>query len=273
MMPDHQPLVSVLMTVYNREKYLGTAIESILQNKYTHFELIIVDDCSTDSSLQIAQTYAAKDNRIKVFANEKNLTDYPNRNKAAAYAKGKYLKYLDSDDLLYPYGLCMLVHRMEQFPEAGLGLCKRGWVERPFPILLTPLESYRESFLNRRELFSNAPTSTIIKRSVFEALGGFTGLNQIGDTEFWMMIAAQYHILLIEGDVTWNRELKDSEKYKDSEKVKHQLRMRVKLAALTRKDCPLNEKERAAAINILKTAGSSNLRARLVKKIKSKIKR
>ena len=56
-----------------------------------------------------------------------NLGDYPNRNKAASYAKGKYIKYLDADDLIYPHGLEVMVHTMEQFPKAGLGdLSKSG---------------------------------------------------------------------------------------------------------------------------------------------------
>ena len=95
-MEDRVPLVSVLMTAYNREKYIAEAIESVLASTYSNLELIIVDDCSKDNTLQIATNYQAKDDRIKVYKNEKNLGDYPNRNKAASYAKGKYLKYVDS---------------------------------------------------------------------------------------------------------------------------------------------------------------------------------
>ena len=88
-----QALVSVLMTSFNRDKYIAEAIDSVLASTYQNWELIIVDDCSKDKTVEIAKSYEAKDNRIKVYVNKKNLGDYPNRNKAASYAKGKYIKY------------------------------------------------------------------------------------------------------------------------------------------------------------------------------------
>src|SRR5436853_5775843 len=108
-----KPLVSVLMTAYNREQFIGEAIESVLSSTYKNFELIIVDDCSGDSTVSIAKDYGRKDSRIKVYVNEKNLGDYQNRNKAATYASGKYLKYADSDDKLFPDGLNYCVRVME----------------------------------------------------------------------------------------------------------------------------------------------------------------
>jgi glycosyltransferase involved in cell wall biosynthesis len=83
------PLVSVLMTAYNRENYIVEAIESVLSSTYTNFELIVVDDGSTDNTVNIARGYAHKDDRIKVYVNTKNLGDYANRNNAAKKAKGE----------------------------------------------------------------------------------------------------------------------------------------------------------------------------------------
>ena len=74
------------------------AIESVLASSYSNFELIIVDDGSSDSTVSIARKYEVEDNRVKLYVNKKNLGDYPNRNYAATLAKGHYLKYLDSDD-------------------------------------------------------------------------------------------------------------------------------------------------------------------------------
>jgi glycosyltransferase involved in cell wall biosynthesis len=117
-----EPKVSILTTVYNHEKYLAACIESVLASSYLDWEMIIVDDQSKDSSVAIAQSYEAKDSRIKVYVNEHYLGDYPNRNKTASYAKGKYLKYVDADDMIYPHGLEIMVQTMEQFPEADFGL-------------------------------------------------------------------------------------------------------------------------------------------------------
>ena len=91
---EQNNLVSVLMTSYNREKYIAEAIESVLASSYTNFELIIVDDHSADNSFTIAKEFEKKDSRVRVFKNEKNLGDYPNRKYAASLATGKYLKFV-----------------------------------------------------------------------------------------------------------------------------------------------------------------------------------
>ena len=137
------PKISILTTVYNREKYLAACIDSVLASTYQDWELIIVDDVSTDISVAIARAYEQKDVRIKVYVNDKNLGDYPNRNKAASYAKGKYLKYLDADDIIYPHGLEIMVHTMEQFPEAGLGISQKVAEDiKPYPFLMDPKETF-----------------------------------------------------------------------------------------------------------------------------------
>ena len=187
------PSVSILTTVYNREKYIAACIDSVLASSYQNWELIIVDDVSTDTSLAIAKSYEKKDARIKVYVNAQNLGDYPNRNKAASYAKGTYLKYLDADDVIYPRGLDVMVHTMEQFPEAALGISQKVVEDvKPYPFLMDPKETFTREFL-KRGVLGLGPTGTIIRRDVFEKLGGFTGTRYIGDTEMWYKIAL--HIL------------------------------------------------------------------------------
>jgi glycosyltransferase involved in cell wall biosynthesis len=113
--PD-DPLVSVLMTTYNKERYIAEAIESVLTSTYTNFELIILDDCSNDRTVEIAEGVALMDHRIRVYVNENNLGDYRNRNEAAEYAKGKYIKYCDSDDKIFDWTLDYCVKMMEKTP-------------------------------------------------------------------------------------------------------------------------------------------------------------
>lgn len=186
-----QPLVSVLMTSYNREKYIAEAIESVLASTYANWELIIVDDGSKDTTLAIAKKYAARDERIFVYKNEVNLGDYPNRNKAASYAKGKYLKYLDADDIIYPHGLEVMVRSIEQFPEAGYALCKPDSTRQPLPLQLQPEEAFQEHFFVKH-VFTNSPLGAIIRRDAFEKVGGFSGKRYIGDAELWMKLALYY---------------------------------------------------------------------------------
>lgn len=200
------PMVSVLMTSYNREKYLGFAIESVLASTYQQWELIIVDDVSTDRTFEIASSYAEKDSRIRIFRNEKNLGDYPNRNQAAAYARGKYLKYVDADDYLYPWGLTILVNLMEEYPEAGWGLCSLiQFPEKPFPILLTGKQAY-EYHYGGYEIFNKAPLSAIMRKEAFDKVGGFSGIRMAGDFEMWHRMALQFPVLLMPDGIVWYRE-------------------------------------------------------------------
>jgi len=94
-----QPLVSVVMPVYNGERFLKEAIESILNQTYKNFEFIIVDDGSTDNSLKIIEEYQKRDKRIKLIKNKKNLGMAKSLNKSLRIAKGKYYVKMDSDDI------------------------------------------------------------------------------------------------------------------------------------------------------------------------------
>ncbi|MBD3296371.1 MAG: glycosyltransferase [Candidatus Omnitrophica bacterium] len=200
------PLISVLMTAYNREKYIAEAIESVLASTYTNWELIVVDDCSEDRTVEIARSYEAKDPRIKVYVNAKNLGDYPNRNRAAAYAKGKYLKYLDADDKIYPHGLEEMVKTMESFPEAGLGVSQRTADDLiKFPYILSPREVYELEYF-KRGVICLGPTGTIIRSDIFRKLGGFSVQRYLGDREMWLRIAREYAIVKITPDLVFWRE-------------------------------------------------------------------
>src|SRR6478672_1974057 len=119
---SNSPLLSVLMTAYNRELYIAEAIQSVVESGYENFELIIVDDGSKDKTVSIAEQYAATDHRIRVFVNEKNLGDYPNRNQAAGYANGEFITYVDSDDKILPGGFQQCIDAMSAFPQAGIGM-------------------------------------------------------------------------------------------------------------------------------------------------------
>jgi glycosyltransferase involved in cell wall biosynthesis len=199
------PTVSILTTVYNREKYLAACIESVLTSSYPDWELIIVDDRSTDNSEAIAKSYSAKDPRIKVYVNEHNLGDYPNRNKAASYAKGKYLKYLDADDLIYPHGLEVMIAAMESYPEADFGTQYNiREYSQPYPVLVNSREAFREHFFGN-SFFQSGPTGTIFKREPFLALGGFSGRRYIGDTEMWIKFSVKGPIVLFQPALIWWR--------------------------------------------------------------------
>jgi glycosyltransferase involved in cell wall biosynthesis len=254
------PLVSVLMTAYNREKYIGEAIASVRASTLEDWELIVVDDASRDRTVEVAREAAVGDPRIRILVNPENLTDYRNRNRAASLARGKYLKYVDSDDMIYPHGLEVMTKMMERFPCAGLGLSSEGEDDRIFPIELSPVEAYRIHFL-RRELFGRAPGSAIIRREAFEAVGGFSGARYIGDSECWLKICKTYPLVLLPRDLVWDRTHGQQEKiYMTGKDVKDYSAAAVgfEARALKTPGCPMSESEIKQALQKRKKESFKN---------------
>ena len=97
-MKADNPIVSVIVPVYNTEKYLEECLESILNQTLSDIEIICIDDKSTDNSLQILKEYSKKDERIIIMENDSNRGLSFNRNKGMAHAKGKYVSFIDADD-------------------------------------------------------------------------------------------------------------------------------------------------------------------------------
>jgi glycosyltransferase involved in cell wall biosynthesis len=164
------PLISVLMTSYNREQYIGEAIESVIASTWTDWELIIVDDCSKDRTVDIARLFAAKDNRIHVYVNEKNLGDYPNRNKAASYAQGEFIMYVDSDDKILSDGFKHCITAMQRFPQAGFGMQYNASLSEPF--IMDSEQVIKKHFFEKSSLMIG-PGGTIIRKSFFDQIGGY----------------------------------------------------------------------------------------------------
>ena len=121
------PLVSVMMPAYNTEKYVGEAIESIINQTYTNWELLCVDDGSTDRTLEIMQEYAAKDPRIRVYTNEENRGRPYTRNRALDLARGEILAVQDADDISTPERLESGVRVLTAEP--GVAVVGGQWME------------------------------------------------------------------------------------------------------------------------------------------------
>ena len=94
------PKVSVLMPAYNAEKYIGKAIESVVNQTFPDWELVIVDDCSSDRTLELCEDYAERDARIKIYKQEVNSGISKTKNSALFKAEGKYIAFCDDDDFM-----------------------------------------------------------------------------------------------------------------------------------------------------------------------------
>jgi glycosyltransferase involved in cell wall biosynthesis len=169
---------SILMPVFNQEKYVRTAIESVLTQDFTDFELIVIDDGSTDNSPAIIQTYGSK---LK-FLRQRNQGPEVARNNGAAIAKGEYLVFLDSDDFFFPYALATIerVVRYFDFPPLVLAtlLFFKNGEAIPAPVA-TPIEIYKyKDFLSRTrplgsaERAANLTDSIVVRKTVFDEVGG-----------------------------------------------------------------------------------------------------
>lgn len=248
---DNNPLVSVLVTAYNRQLYIGECIESVLNSFYKNFELIIVDDGSTDNTVKIAKQYAEKDNRVLLYVNANNLGDYNNRNKAASYAKGKYLKYLDSDDVIYPWGLQVMVYCMEQNPSAALGLTSNAALNVKYPVLLSPEDAYKMYYF-RNLVLGIGPTGTIIRRDIFEELKGYSGKQFIGDTELWLKITQRNKVVWMPpGLFYWRMHAEQQIVLEHKDFEIEAIRFQLNKYFLTSDNCPLSKEDSKAALRNL----------------------
>jgi len=117
---EQKPLVSVLMPAYNGEPYLIEAIESILNQTLTDFELVIIDDGSTDATWSILQEYAAQDRRIVLERNANNLGLIKTLNKGLSLVRGNFIARMDADDISLPERLEAQLNFLEQYPKVGL---------------------------------------------------------------------------------------------------------------------------------------------------------
>ncbi|WP_273130279.1 glycosyltransferase family 2 protein [Bacillus weihaiensis] len=111
---DLEDLVSVIMPAYNCGEYIGLTLNSVIAQTYQNWEVIVVDDCSTDNTEEIVKSYISRESRIKYFKLEKNSGAAVARNKATDYAKGKYIAFLDSDDIWFPEKLTRQIGFMKQ---------------------------------------------------------------------------------------------------------------------------------------------------------------
>ena len=189
------PLVSVLMTAWNRQEFIAEAIESVLASTYTNFELIIVDDCSADNTVAIITAYEKKDTRIKFYVNEKNLGDYANRNRASTYASGEFIMSVDSDDMILQDGIENCVKAMLSFPAEQAG------IYFPFtkclPFALQSKEAIQKHFFEKPFLIVG-PGATIIRRSFFEALDKYPEkYGPASDMYFNLKLACHASVLLL----------------------------------------------------------------------------
>lgn len=109
-----QPLVSVIMPCYNMEQFITDTIRSVISQTYTDWELLIVDDTSTDGTVALVQSFAEQDDRIRLSVNAEHAGIAPTRNRCIEKATGRYLAFLDADDVWHPDKLQQQLQFMQE---------------------------------------------------------------------------------------------------------------------------------------------------------------
>lgn len=188
------PKVSILIPTYNYAHYIGEAIESALNQTYTDFELIIVDDQSKDNTDEVVARYLA-DPRVRYYKNKVNLGLGSNFNEALKYANGDYIKYLLADDLFHPTLLEKMVPVMEQYPNVLLVTSRRemfGSKTKSSDLPLTHLQEGKTViYASVKEKSGNwigEPTTVMFRKSAL-SVGKFnTSYTCLVDWEMWLRI-------------------------------------------------------------------------------------
>lgn len=183
-MGEANDLVSIIMPVFNAEGTAAFAIESILAQTYPHFELLVVDDCSTDDTVKVIQRYCKTDSRVRLLRNSQNSGAYCCRNLGLAEARGEWITVHDSDDWSHAEKLERQVAALQTSPEAVATLT--DWVRARYDLFFSG--TYRFG----RTLVSENLSSLMFRRSVVDELGGWDRVRAGADTEFLRRLQTRY---------------------------------------------------------------------------------
>lgn len=190
------PKVSVCIPTFNSGKFIGKAIESVLAQTLRDIEVIVVDNDSSDDTLQIVEKYKKGDPRISLYKNPTNIGMVNNWNKCLSYANSEYVKLLCSDDFISPECLERAVEILDKDEDVGLVTCARQVVDEnlvPVKVLKfscdsrkwQSMEVFKKSFEKLNPI--GEPTSVVF-RMRWAKRGFDNSFNQLADIEMWLNI-------------------------------------------------------------------------------------
>lgn len=197
-----QPLISVIIPVYNVEKYLPDCLDSVLAQTFKDFEVIAIDDGSPDGCGKILDEYAAKDERVKVFHQE-NRGEAMARNRGLDTAAGEYIYFVDNDDFIHPQTLEVLYHTAEKYG-FGAAACRHSEIherQQPPMAVLIPeqltvhlVEKPLQKFLDDKKTVAIAPWCKLYKKSLIGESRFVKGIH-FDDVPFNLMMLSKLESL------------------------------------------------------------------------------
>lgn len=198
------PTVSVIIPTFNRWPLVGATIESVLAQSYTEFEIVVVDDGSTDdTALRLGQFGS----RLRILKQQHRGVSAA-RNLAVCHACGSYLAFLDSDDLWLPEKLAVQTAFMEQNPAAQICQTEEIWFRNG--VRVNPKAKHRKPsgdiFVSSLELCLVSPSAVMLTRDLFERVGGFDeNLPVCEDYDLWLRITVDHSVPLIDDPLVLKR--------------------------------------------------------------------
>ena len=194
-MSVHHPKVSVLIPVYNRERYVGAAVDSILAQSLSDYEILLIDDGSTDRSLDVMQAYT--DPRVRVVCNERNLGIPRTRNIGLQLAHGEYIALLDSDDVAHPQRLEKQVAFLDRHPDyAQIGSWERTMDEQGQALKKTKRRPVAAEDVHVQLLFqcSQGNPTVMARTAILREYGYHTDYPSCEDYELYVRLAKRYKL-------------------------------------------------------------------------------
>jgi glycosyltransferase involved in cell wall biosynthesis len=214
-----QPFVSIVTPVYNAEKYLADCIESVLAQTYGNWEYVIVNNCSSDKSLKIAENYAKKDKRIRIYKNEQFLNRIQNMNYAMRLisSNSKYCKVVHADDWIFPECITQMVEVAEAYPSVGIVGSYRLDENQvnldglAYPVNFFPgAEICRYQILGGKYIFGS-PTSILIRSDIIRRKEKFYNESNIhADQEVCFEVLKDADFGFVHGILTFTRRHNDT---------------------------------------------------------------
>lgn len=189
------PRVTVLLSVYNSERYLNEAIISVLAQTFTAFELLVVDDHSTDGTLAVLRSY--DDPRVRVILNDERIGLTPSLNKGLSLARGEYIARMDADDVSLPARLGVQVKYLDMHPDVGLISSDYEVIDSHGIQLRTCRQRLSSEEIYYRSTFSNCIVQSSVmfrKELVLDAGGYDETLEQAEDSDLWNRISRRARI-------------------------------------------------------------------------------
>ena len=210
-MPTEEPKVSICIPNYNYGRFIGDAIQSALEQTYKNFELIIVDNCSTDNSEEVIKSFS--DPRIRYCKNDRNIGLIRNWNRCLSLARGEYITLLHADDKITPNSIEKRVEILDRNPTVGLVYASCIFIDSKGAVTgeIHPYDrDYNvirgEDEFKKLVLGNHITTPTImVRKKCYEALGSFSEEYLYMDWEMWLRITLNYDVSFISEPLGYSR--------------------------------------------------------------------